>query len=208
MSGRGPSLTTDALVLRTWPPTDTFRSYTVFTPEHGALRIYQRLPGRKPSAAHLPLDLFDDVSLLLEGTSAGDAWFVREARLLVRHAGIGRCYESLLRASAFATLVARNPGPNESHATIHALLRTAFAAFAASDRPDIVHLKSLYRFAQDEGHPLKQDWFPSLPAADRPLAATLINQPLATQTAPPPDVDRLFRNLESYLRTHTEFHLD
>ncbi len=53
MSGRGPSLTTDAIVLRTWPPTDTFQSFTVFTPEHGALRIFQRIP-RKPSAAHLP----------------------------------------------------------------------------------------------------------------------------------------------------------
>jgi hypothetical protein len=207
MSG-GPSLTTDAIVLRAWPPTDTFQSFTVFTPDHGAIRVLRRIPAKKASAAHLALDLFDEVSLLLEGTPKGDAWFVKEARLLHRHSGIGHRYESLVRASAFATVVTRNPGSEESYPAIHALLRTAFAAFASSDRPDIVYLKSLYRYARDEGHPLKQQWFPALAAADRPLAATLVNQPLAVQTAAPADVARLLRSLENYLRQHTEIHLD
>ncbi|CAM3079785.1 hypothetical protein [Rariglobus hedericola] len=204
----GPPLTTEAFVLRHWPPTDTFQSFTVFTPEHGALRIIQRLPAKKPSAAHLAIDLFDEVNLLLEGTPSGDAWFVKEATLITRHAGIGRRYESLLNASSLASFIARNPGADESHGTIHALLRTAFTAFAASDRPDIVYLKSLYCFARDEGHPLKQQWFPALPEADRPLAIALINQPLATQTAAPADVARLLHRLEDYLRQHTEIHLD
>lgn len=204
----GPSLNTDALVLRPWPPTDTFQSFTVFTPDHGALRVHQRIPGKKPSATYLALDLFDDVALVLEGTPSGDAWFVKEARLLTRHSGIGRRYESLLQASSFAQLAARNPGSEESHAAVHALLRTAFTAFASSDRPDIVYLKSLYCFARDEGYPVKQQWFPALPSADRPLAIALINQPLATQTTPPADVTRLLRSLEHYLRTHTEIHLD
>jgi recombinational DNA repair protein (RecF pathway) len=204
----GPSLTTDALVLHRQPPADTFQTFTVFTPDRGALRILQRLPGKKPSAANLALDLFDDVSLLLEGTASGDAWFVKEARLHTRHAGIGKRYESLLQASAFAQLAARNPGSEESYPAIHALLRTAFTAFAASDRPDIVYLKSLYCFARDEGYAVKQHWFPSLPAADRPLAIALINQPLATQTTPPANVTRLLRSLEHYVRNHTEIHLD
>jgi hypothetical protein len=55
---------------------------------------------------------------------------------------------------------------------------------------------------------LKQQWFPALPAADRPLAVALINQPLATQTTPPADVTRLLRRLEDYLRQHTEIRLD
>lgn len=153
----GPTLATDALVLLRQPPGDAFQTFSAFTPEHGAIRLLQRIP-KKTSAAHLALDLFDEVSLLLEGAPSGDAWFVKEARLLVRHAGIGRRYESLLQASSLANLAIRNPGSDESHAAIHALLRTAFAAFATSDRPDIVYLKSLYRFARDEGHPMKEHW--------------------------------------------------
>ena len=206
MSG-GPSLTTDAIVLRTWPPTDRFQTFTVFTPEHGSIRVLQRIP-KKTSATHLPIDLFDELSLLLEGVPSGDAWFVKEARLIHRHAGIGRRYESLQQASAFATLVTRNPGAEESYPTVYGLLRTVFAAFSTSDRPDIVYLKSLYRFARDEGHPLKQQWFPSLPPGDRPLAIELVNHPLAVQTTPPADVARLLRSLENYLRTYTEIHLD
>lgn len=203
----GPALTTDAIVLRTWPPTDTFQSFTVFTAERGSIRVLQRIP-KKPSAVHLAIDLFDEVTFFLEGVPSGDAWFVKEARLINRHAGIGRRYESLLHASAFATLVTRNPGAEESYPTVYELLRTVFAAFATSDRPDIVYLKSLYRFARDEGNPLKQQWFPALPATDRPLAIALVNQPLAVQTTPPADVARLLRSLESYLRQHTEIHLD
>lgn len=204
---RGPSLTTDALVLLRQPPTDAFQIFSVFAPGHGALRVIQRIP-KKPTAEHLALDLFDDVSLLLEGAPSGDAWFVKEARLLTRHAGIGRRYESLLQASAFAQLAARNPGAEESYPAIHALLRTAFAAFASSERPDIVYVKSLYCFARDEGHPVKQQWFPALPPADRPLAIALINHPLAAQTTSPANVTRLRQSLEHYLRTHTEIDLE
>ena len=203
----GPSLTTDAFVLRPWLPTDTFQTFTVFATGQGLLRILQRIP-KKASAAHLALDLFDEVNLLLEGTPAGDAWFVKEARLLNRHAGIGRRYDALQHASALAILVNRNPGPEESHPAVYQLLRTAFNAFAGTDRPDIVYLKSLYCFARDEGHPLKQHWFPALPAADRPLAMSLINQPLVGQTIVPADVARLIAALEHYLRQHTEIHLD
>jgi len=202
----GPSLTTDAYVLRPWPPTDAFRTFSVFTPVHGLLRIIQRIP-QKSTADQLALDLFDEVTLMLEGSPSGDAWFVKEARLLTRHAGIGRRYESLVHASAFATLVTRNPGSDDSHPAIYNLLRTVFTSFAGSERPDIVYLKSLYCFARDEGHPLKQHWFPALPDADRPLAIGLINQPLAVQTTAPADVTRLIAALEHYLRLHTEIHL-
>lgn len=202
----GPSLSTDAYVLRPWPATDAFRTFSVFTPLHGLLRIFQRIP-KNNSSDHLTLDLFDEVTLLLEGSPSGDVWFVKEARLLTRHSGIGRRYESLLQASAMAALVSRNPGPDDSHPVIYNLLRTVFTSFAASDRPDIVYLKSLYCFARNEGHPLKQHWFPLLPAADRPLAITLINQPLVGQTAAPADVTRLIAALEQYLRVHTEIHL-
>ena len=203
----GPSLTTDAIVLLRQPPTDSFQTFTVFTAQHGALRILQRLP-KKPSDAHLALDLFDEVSFLLEGAPSGDAWFVKETRLLTRHEGIGRRYESLLHASAFATLVARNPGAEESYHALHALLHTAFSAFASSGRPDIVYLKSLYCYARDEGHPVKQQWFPGLPPADRTLAIALVNQPLVSQTAAPSEVARLTGRLKAYLSEHADLHLD
>ena len=203
----GPSLTTDAIVLLRRPPSDSFQTLTVFTATHGALRVIQRLP-KKSTSAHLALDLFDEVSLLLECAPQGDAWFVKEPRLIARHSGIGRHYESLVRASAFAALVARNPVPEESRASIHALLHTAFAAFAGDASADTVYLKCLYCFARDEGYPVKQQWFPALSPSDRELAAALLNRPLAAQTVMSADAARLLLCLEDYLRRQTEIVLD
>lgn len=203
----GLPLQTEAFVLSKRPPADTFQTFNVFSSEHGALLILQRL-GKKSGGAAVALDLFDEASLLLESSNQGRTWFVKEMRLVTRHPDLGRSYETLVAASALASLVARNPVPEESRVAVASLLRTALAALAAGARPDIVYLKSLYCFARDEGYPLKQQWFPLLPAADRATVAPLLNRPLSDQTAPPAVVHALQRNLENYLRGHTDILLD
>lgn len=201
------SINTEGFVLSKRDATDAFQAYTLFSPEHGSLHVLQRVP-KKAATTATPLDLFDEVALLLESSNQGRSWFVKEARLLTRHSGIGRGYETLRLASALTTLIARNSVHEESRAAVADLLRGALAAFTTATRPDIVYLKSVYRFARDEGYPLKQQWFPTLPAADREVIATLLNQPLAGQTATTAVVARLQRRLDDYLRGHTEILLD
>lgn len=198
-----PSLATDAFVLLKRPPADAFQTFTVFSAEHGALLILQRLAKKSASTA-IALDLFDEASLLLESSNQGRTWFVKETRLVTRHAELGRSYDTLLAASALTALIARNPVHEDSREAVAALLRTAFAALAAGARPDIVYFKSLYCFARDEGYPLKQQWFPTLPAIDREAVAALLNRPLAEQSATVTAVLRLQRRLDDYLRSHTE----
>jgi len=197
------SLQIEALVLLKRPPSDAYRMLTVFCATHGALTVMQRI-AQKPGTAAVVLDLFDEAALLLESSNQGRTWFVKEARLLHRHTEIGRSYETLRLACSLAALIARNHVHEESRPAVATLLQSAFTAFAAAARPDIVYFKSLYRFARDEGYPLKQQWFPTLPAADRPEVAALLNRPLAEQTAAPETVTRLQRRLEDYLRGHTE----
>lgn len=202
-----PSLQTDAFVLSKRPPTDTFQTLTAFSAEHGALLILQRI-AKKSASSGVALDLFDEASLHLESSNQGRTWFVKEARLVTRHTDLGRSYETLVAASELASLVARNPVHEESRPAVATLLRTAFAALAAGARPDIVYFKSLYCFARDEGYPLKQQWFPLLPDADRAAVAPLLNRPLSAQTTTPATVRHLQRRLEEYLRGHTEVLLD
>ena len=201
------SLATDAFVLLKRPPADAFQSFSVFSADHAALLVLHRVP-KKSATTAVPLDLFDEASLLLESSNQGRTWFVKEARILARHAGLGRSYDSLRAASTLTALIARNPVHEDSRAAVAALLRTAFAALATGARPDIVLFKSLYCFARDEGYPLKQDWFPTLPAADRAAVALLLNRPLAGQSAPAAAVIRLQRRLDDYLRDHTEILLE
>ena len=204
-------LSTDAFVLLKRPPADTFQTFTLFSPTHGALLALQRISRKTATSAassSSPLDLFDEVSLRLESSNQGQTWFVKESQLIISHADIGRSYDTLRHASALAALVARNPVPEESRGQVAALLRQALASFATVARPDFVWFKSLYIFARDEGYPIKEQWFPTLPAADRETVATLLNRPLAEQTAAPAAVERLTLRLAEYLRGHTEILLD
>lgn len=203
-------LQTDAFVLARRPPTDSFQTFSVFSAEHGALLILHRVP-KKASATSVALDLFDEVSLLLESSNQGQTWFVKEARLITRHAGLGRSYATLTTASDLAKLVARNPVHEEGRAAVAALLRTALAALAAGAPPAVVWLKSLYSFARDEGYPVKQQWLPTLPADLRATATHLLHTPLADlekSSAEIPEAASLAAHLATYLRGHAELHLD
>ncbi len=202
----GLPLQTDAFVLLKRPATDAFQGFQAFSAEHGALLIHQRL-ARKAAATTVALDLFDEVSLRLESPTQGQTWFVVEARLITRHPGLGRGYETLRHAAALATLVARNTVHEDSRASVAQLLRTAFAAFAAGRPPEVVWLKSLYVFARDEGYPVKQDWLPSLPTARRAEAERLLFAPLAAEAPPAAlraQVAPLVQGLEAYLRAHSD----
>ena len=201
------SLQTDAFILQKRPAGEAFQGFSAFSAEHGPLHLLQRLP-RKAATTSAPLDLFDEVSVLLETSNQGHTWFIKEARLLTRHPGLGGSYETLRLASALAGLIARNVVPEESRPAVATLLREAFTAFATGRRPDIVYFKSLYRFARDEGYPLKQHWLPTLGERDRHEVAGLLRQPLDAQSLAPAEVTRLIHHLEHYLRGHTEVLLD
>jgi len=190
-------------VIEKRPPTDSFQSFTLFSPEHGNLRVLQRVP-RRPSPTHTAPDLFDDVAVMLESSNQGRSWFVKEVRIANRRAGIGRSYDALRFASALAAVVGRNPVHEESRDQVGLLLRNALDAFGTGMRPDVVHLKSLFLFARDEGYPVKQEWLPALDEADRGAAAAILSRPVGAQSEGPDTVARLRRSLEQYLGDSTE----
>jgi hypothetical protein len=202
----GPSYTLEAWILGKRPPTESFQTLTVFSVAQGTTLALQRLFQKKATA--ISLDLFDEAALLVEEPNSGQAVFVKEVRLLTRYPTLGKSYQTLQMASQFATLVARNPSGSESRPVIYALLGEAFGAFATSGRPDIVYLKSVYRFCRDEGYPLKQAWVPTLRATERAAAIEILNQPMSAQTADAKVVARLQRGLDDYLRGETEIQLD
>jgi hypothetical protein len=199
----GQTLTTEAFVIERRPPSDAFQTFGLFSAEHGNLLALQRIP-KKPSSRHVTPDLFDEISVSLESSNQGRTWFFREARIVTRRASIGRSYDALRFASALAAVIGRNPVHEESRANVGRLLRTAFDAFGSAARPDVVYLKSLYLFARDEGYPVKQEWLPSLPAADRAVAAEALGRRLEEQEGPAGDVERIRRSLEGYLGRSTE----
>jgi hypothetical protein len=202
----GQPLHTEAFVLSRKPPADRFQQLALFSEADGGLLCLQRLTTKSTSKA--ALDLFDEADFFLESSNQGQTWFLKESRLLRRHDAIGRSYDALRFASTFAAVIVRNPVHEESRASVYALLRQAFAAFATASRPDLVYFKALFCFARDEGYPVKQQWWEELPAGLRATTAEILNQPLAVQAAAGPAVADLTRRLEDYLRAYTEILLE
>jgi hypothetical protein len=211
----GQQLQTTAFILAKQPSgSDNFEQLTVFSSADGVLHCLRRIaagrartPLRASPEVPTNLDLFDETELWLESSNQGRTWFIKEHRLIQRHAGIGRSYETLRTAAALGTLLARNPVPDESREAVTTLLRTTFTALADGGRPDIVWLKALYCLLRDEGYPVKQQWWPQLGESDRDTAAQLLNLPLAAQTADPAAVTRITRRLEDWVRAETEIKL-
>jgi len=210
----GQQLQTSAFILARQPSgSDAFEQLTAFSGEQGVLLCLTRLPktakaspSRRTSAPQSEgrLDLFDEAELWIESSNQGRSWFIKEHRIIHRHDGIGRSYEALKVAAALGQLLSRNPVPDESRESVTVLLRSSLGALAAGGRPDIVWIKTLYCLLRDEGYPVKQQWWPQLAAADRDMAAQLLNQPLATQTAEPATVVRITRRLEDWVAAETE----
>jgi hypothetical protein len=202
----GLQIQTVAFILARQPAgSDSFEQLTAFSGEDGLLHCLRRLSHGKTTAP--AIDLFDEAELWLESSNQGRTWFIKEHRFILRHEGIGRSYEALRAAAALTTLISRNSVPDESRESIITLLRSSLAALAAGGRPDITWLKALYTFLRDEGYPVKQQWWPALPANDRETAVELLNQPLAAQTAAAAVVNRITAHLEKWVQVETEIRL-
>jgi hypothetical protein len=203
----GIQLQTAATVLSRQPAgSDAFELLAAFSAEHGLLQCLRRL-STKAATNRTPLDLFDAADLWLESSNQGRTWFIKEHRLLRRHAGIGRSYAALRRAAAFSALLTRNPVSDESRPAVATLLAQCLDALDAGAPPDVVWLKTLYCFARDEGYAVKQQWWPQLPAADQAAATRLLNTPLAELAGSDAAAAGLVTDLEQWFAGHTEIRL-
>jgi hypothetical protein len=195
----GQTLQTTGFILEKPPAEDRHQKVLLFGAEHGQMLCFQRISSRQPAVA---LDLFDEVAATLTSSNQGRTWFFGEVRVLRRFSGIGLSFAALREASAFATLLVRNPVHEESRPAVLRLLGTALQAWNDGRRADAVALKALYTFARDEGYPVKEEWAAGLRGSDLENARRVLNEPLAALDAIDPDsIVRLLERLRNYLRS-------
>lgn len=204
----GQQLQTSALVLSRQPSNaDAFEQVSAFSDSHGVLPCLRRVARSSAAKNDAGVDLFDEAELWLESSNQGRTWFIRECRVVRHHGGIGRSYEALKVAAALSALALRNPVPPDSQVSVGALLRQSLQALDEGARPDLVWLKALYRFARDEGLPVREHWMQRLRDDDRTAAAAILPQPIAGQEAASATVAHLTRLLEDWVHAETEIKL-
>lgn len=196
-------LATSAIVINRTESGDKWMRLVNFSADHGNLDCLVRR-SQQPTSKSPTLDLFDEAHLSLESTNQGRTWFIKEATVDRRRAGLGNSYEALTHACRFARILVRNPVHDESRRTVHALLERALDAWETCARPDCVYFKSLFLLARDEGYPVQQDWWPRLDSDDRHAAESILRTPVSKQEIQVATVSRLTDALEHYLHHHTE----
>jgi hypothetical protein len=149
-----------------------FERLALLTEDQG-LRNIMRRQSSKMDAGEKP-DLFDLCTVTCEARQ-GRACFLREYALERRHGNLGRRYDALESASAWARLILANAPDMDDTSPLFALTLQALEAWERGAMPKLILLKALFVFARNEGLPVREEWLRSLPEKVREQAACAIN---------------------------------
>ena len=202
-----PAVTERALVLRIAPSGESFQKVDLLSLESGTFLCLKRISKNKQQSA--APDLFDTADIHLKTSKQGTARFVNDYQLVQRRSEIGRSYRKLQYASDFCALIAHNGPHMADHAALYHITERTLNAFSEREVPAIVFLKALYILLKDEGYPIRESWWPQLPASLREHAKHLLNNP-TPDTAEPALLEaceQASRNLCHWLRRETDLAL-
>lgn len=202
-----PAVTERALVLRIAASGESFHKIDILTAESGTFLCLKRLPKNRSQSTEP--DLFDTADIQLEPAKQGTVRFVKDYQLVHRHSAIGQSYHKLQHASDFCALIAQNGPYMADHAALYQITERTLDAFAQRALPSIVFLKAIYILLKDEGYPVRESWWPELPANLREAAKQLINPPTPDSAAPEKleACAQISRNLCHWLRRETDLML-
>ena len=202
-----PAVTERALVLRIAASGESFHKIDILTAESGTFLCLKRLPKNRSQSTEP--DLFDTADIQLETAKQGTVRFVKDYQLVHRHSAIGQSYHKLQHASDFCALIAQNGPYMADHAALYQITERTLDAFAQRALPSIVFLKAIYILLKDEGYPVRESWWPELPANLREAAKQLINPPTPDSAAPEKleACAQISRNLCHWLRRETDLML-
>lgn len=164
------------LVLRLTPSGESFLKMDLLGRDEGLVFCLKRV-SQKSRPTNPPPDLFDTAEIDLETSRQGTLRFVRDYHPVVRRSAIGQSYRRLQRSAGFCQLLVLNAAHLPDLPDLFDLVSRSLDAFAGPAAPDVVFLKSLFLLLKEEGFPVQESWWPTLPAALRRPAKSLINEP-------------------------------
>ena len=164
------------LVLRKELSGESYLKLHLLGPELGIRLCLKRIATKTQSTKAAP-DLFDTAEVQLDSSKHGTAQFIGEYQVIDRRDKIGLNYRALKYASDFSKLLMQNGGHMAELPALYDLAERSMDAFAERREPSVVFLKSIYILLKDEGYPVRESWWPQVPAAHRAATRELLAQP-------------------------------
>jgi recombinational DNA repair protein (RecF pathway) len=201
------TLSTQGLILRTAPTSESFLKIDVLCPENGVQLCLKRISKKQPQKDSP--ELFDTAELTLENSKQGTFQFISEYRVANRRVAIGNSYRTLKYTSDFCALIAKN-GPHMADSeNLYLLTERTLDAMAEGKAPSLVYLKAIYLLLKDEGYPVKELWWASLSSELRKTTRDYLNQPAPDKLEKEhvETVEHLNHRLNLWLRNETDLQL-
>jgi len=196
------------LLLRKEASGESFLKLHLLGPELGCQLCLKRVSSKSRSTKSAP-DLFDTAEVQLESSKHGTAYFVGEYEILRRRSEIGLNYRALRLASEFSNLLILNGGHMADLPALYGLAERSMDAFTDRLEPAVVYLKSLFLLLKDEGYPVRESWWPSVPPQLRELTRQLLaeNSPQSLSQESRASCEAATRHLLQSLRRETDLTL-
>lgn len=193
------------LLLRLEASGESYLKMHLLGPEEGLELCLNRVSKKENSEKTKP-DLFDTAEIDLEPSKQGTMRFVKDYHLLERRTAIGSSYRRLQRASQFCNLLITNGAHMPDLHALYHLASRSLDAFQDRGTPDIVYLKSLFLLLKEEGFPVREFWWPSLPMELRKQAKQFIEQacPESLSDEEETSCQRVIEHLENWIRRETD----
>lgn len=194
----------ESLVLKTAPSGESFLKLYLLTIQNGVFLCLKRIP-KKALHSSIP-DIFDQALITLETSQQGTMRFVKEYQITQRREQIGHNYRSLSSASFFSQLLVSNAAHLPESKTLFNLTARSFDAFAAGKVPEIVLLKSLYLVLTNEGFPVRESWWPTVPSNLTSLAKRQLqaSAPMQIEAGEKKHCQCICDHLIDWMRLHTD----
>ena len=194
----------EALVLQTEPSGESFLKLHLLTVEHGVFLCLKRV-SKKTGRTATP-DIFDQAVVELEQSKQGTLQFVKDYQLIKRRESIGRRYQSLQDAASLSRLLVRNGAHMPESEALFEMTTQALDAFASEKASEVILLKALFRLLSDEGYPVRESWWPRLPASLRLPAKALLNEPAPEKLKSQERATcrKIHQNLHDWMRQQTD----
>ena len=194
----------ESLVLKTAPSGELFLKLYLLTIQNGVFLCLKRIP-KKALHSSIP-DIFDQALITLETSQQGTMRFVKEYQITQRREQIGHNYRSLSSASFFSQLLVSNAAHLPESKTLFNLTARSFDAFAAGKVPEIVLLKSLYLVLTNEGFPVRESWWPTVPSNLTSLAKRQLqaSAPMQIDAGEKKHCQGICDHLIDWMRLHTD----
>lgn len=196
------------LVLRKEASGESFLKLHLLGPELGCRLCLKRVSS-KNRAQHPAPDLFDSAEVQLQKSKNGSALFVGEYEITRRRSEIGLNYRALRFASDLSKILIHNGEHMPDLPTLYQLTERSLDAFASGLEPSVVFLKSIYLLLKDEGYPIRELWWPQVPAQLRKSTRSLLAQPspAALPLESRGQCEAVIHNLLQWLLRETDLHL-